>query len=51
MLDARLTVESRRISRWFFILPHHPVMDLLAITEHQVRQAVNEIAQAAGLQR
>lgn len=49
MLDARLTVESRRMSRWFFILPHHPVMDFLARTEHQVRQAANEIAQAAGL--
>ena len=49
MLDARLTVESKRMSRWFFILPHHPVMDFLAWTEHQVREVANEIAQAAGL--
>jgi hypothetical protein len=49
MLDARLTVESKRMSRWFFILPHHPVMDFLTWTEQQVRQAVNEIAQVAGL--
>jgi hypothetical protein len=49
MLDARLTVKSKRISRWFFILPHHPVMDFLASAEHWVRQAVDEIAQSAGL--
>jgi hypothetical protein len=49
MLDARLTVESKRISRWFFILPHHAVMDFLASTEDCVRRAVSEIAQVAGL--
>jgi hypothetical protein len=49
MLDARLTVDSTRMSRWFFILPHHPVIDFLTQTAHQVRQAANEIAQAAGL--
>jgi hypothetical protein len=49
MLDARLTVESKRMSRWFFILPHHAVMDFLVSAERQVRQAVDEIAQAAGL--
>jgi hypothetical protein len=48
-LEAGLTVESKRMSRWFFIIPHHPVMDFLAWTEQQVRQAVNEIAQVAGL--
>jgi hypothetical protein len=49
MLDPRLTVESERMSRWFFIIPHQPVMDFLASTEQQIRQAVGEIAQVAGL--
>lgn len=49
MLDARLTVDSKRISRWFFILPHHPVMDFLESANQQVRRAVDEIAQAAAL--
>jgi hypothetical protein len=49
MLDARLTVDSERMSRWFFILPHHPVMDFLTSTEREVRQATNEIAKVAGL--
>jgi hypothetical protein len=49
-LDARLTVDIRRISRWFFILPHWPVMDFLVTTQSYVRDAISEIAQAANLE-
>jgi hypothetical protein len=49
MLDARLTADSERMSRWFFVLPHQPVILFLASTEQAVRRTISEIAKVAGL--
>jgi hypothetical protein len=49
MLDARLTVESKRLSRWFFVNPNEPVMDFMSWVLSYARQAVREIAQVAHL--
>ncbi len=44
-----LTIEKEQISRWFFVKPHVPVLDFIVECNDQLRVAITEIAEVAGL--